>query len=107
MTYTKEIHGKTIKIDILENSTDILKKKQTFLHKTFKGRNYDSIVRKLKSNKLNYYILIRVVVKERVIYRYEELYKVKSKDEWIEVLTLMFQEMEQYEICESLLNILK
>lgn len=107
MNYIQDINGKTIKIDILENSTDILAKKKTYLRKTYKGRELDRTMVKLKSNKLNHYILIRVLVKNRLKFRFEELYKVSNKDEWIETLTLMFQNQERYEICEALLNLIK
>lgn len=107
MNYKLEINNKILLIEIINEGTNILKKKKYFIEKNYTNEHLKEVQDKLTNNSLNAYFCIRKVEDKRVVFKYEELFSSKSSKELIEVLILVFEQMSEFEICEALLRIIK
>ena len=107
LVYNNICNNKLIIIEFLFEGKNILNKKGNFISKNFKNKYLENVILKLNNNTLNTYFRVIKVMNGRVEFKLEELYSVKNKKELIEILILMFQNMSEFEICESLLRIIK
>lgn len=104
MIYKKEINNKLILLDIIDSNRVILENKKEFINQNFNLKDKNEIMHKLKHNLINIYISIKVVKDTRIVFRYEELHKSKTLAELLEVLIVMFENLQEFEVCELLIN---
>ena len=107
MIYKNECNNRLIIIEFLFNGKNILNKKDNYINKNFDGKYLEDVLKKLKNNNLNTYFRVIKITDGRVELRMENLYFTKNLEELIEILILMFQNNGEFEICESLLRIIK
>lgn len=99
----KRVNNKLVIFEILESGYAILNKKQHFLRKTFEDNELSEISDELRRDDLNFYVNIKVVSEDaRIIFDYEELFYSDSKGELLEVLLIVFRDMEEYEVCDMI-----
>lgn len=107
MIYRKLINSKLITVEFLLGNKEIFKEKQYYLQSNYKDDQLQEVYDKLILNKLNGYFCVTVTHKDNLNFMYQALFKVRDENELIEVLIIYFKNNEEYEICDTLVEMIK
>lgn len=98
------IGKKKIIIEIIASNKELLKHKKKYVYDTYKNHDLHKVLKQIDRNQLNTYVGVKVIVGDRVKNRYEQLLKSNTIPELLEILLLMFQKKEWYEVCQVIIN---